>query len=191
MRFGEDLGTEEFDVMERVSGLPVNVLAMGVLTNVWRAGQALKAVTERTVLKECGLTWPSFSTLYIVWIWSPIETRDIARSQGVARATVTSAVDTLERKGLVQRRTHPKDRRLVTVELTPLGTSTIETLYPQFNAVETAIVADLPVEEQERLADLLRVVVRSTFAFESRYGRDDEEGAHVNAREDDLAAISG
>jgi MarR family transcriptional regulator, 2-MHQ and catechol-resistance regulon repressor len=184
MRFVEDLSVEEIDVMKRVSGLPVNVRAMGVLTNVWRAAQALKTVAERTVLKEFGLSWASFSTLYIVWIWGPIETRDIARSQGVARATVTSAIDTLERKGLVQRQPHASDRRLVTVRLTERGSSTIESVYPQFNRVEAAIVEDLPVEEQERLADLLRIVIRSTFAFEQRFGSLLGEDAHDGANGD-------
>lgn len=184
MRFGEDLSAEEIDVMKRVSGLPVNVQAMGVLTNVWRAGQALKTVAERTVLKEYELTWASFSTLYIVWIWGPIETREIARSQGVARATVTSAIDTLARKGLVERRSHPTDRRLVTVQLTPRGVSTIEAVYPQFNRVETAIVADLTLGEQEQLADLLRIAIRSTFDFERRFGATSREEAHDHASED-------
>jgi DNA-binding MarR family transcriptional regulator len=155
-----------------VSGLPLNVPAMAVVTNIWRAGQALKTVAERTVLRESGLSWASFSTLYIIWIWGPIETREIARSQGVTRATVTSTVDTLEGKGLVRRRGDTTDRRLVTVELTPLGQSTIERVYPEFNHIESAIVEDLTLGDQERLADLLRTVIASTFAFGERYGTD-------------------
>ncbi len=191
MRFGEDPTVEEIDVMKRVSGLPLNVRAMSVLTNVWRAGQALKTVAERTVLKEFDLTWASFSTLYIVWIWGPIETRDIARSQGVARATVTSTVDTLERKGLVKRRSHPSDRRLVTVELTPQGASTIEAVYPEFNQVEAAIVEDLSEGEQEQLSDLLRVAIRSTFAFEKRFGSRSREETHDNAIEGGYVSAIG
>lgn len=151
--------------MNRVSGLPVNVAAMAVVTNIWRAAQALRSTLERTVLGEYGLTWASFSTLYIVWVWGPIEVRAIARSQGVSRATVTTTVDTLERRELVRRRREGRDRRLVTVELTPEGRSCIELIYPRFNEVEALLVADLSREQQESLAHLLRAVVSSSSAI--------------------------
>lgn len=186
MRFGEDLSAEEIAVMKRVSGLPVNVAAMAVMTNLWRASQALKMAAERTVLKESDLSWASFSTLYIVWIWGPIETREIARSQGVSRATVTSTVGTLERKGLVRRKTHPRDRRLVIVELTDVGLRTIDAVYPNFNQVEAALVEDLNSGEQDQLADLLRVVIKSTSAFEQRFSampREESDGNPDTIRE--------
>ncbi len=166
MRWGAELRPEELAIMARVSGLPVNVPAMAVVTNIWRAAQTLKATAERTVLREHGLTWASFSTLYIVWVWGPIETRAIAASQGVTRATVTSTVDTLERLGHVCRRPDPSDRRLVRVELTPEGQRCIERVYPLFNGtIEAGIVADLTAAEQTHLAELLRVVIGSTQAI--------------------------
>lgn len=163
--------------MKRVSGLPVNVLAMSVVTNIWRTAQAIRSTTERVVLREHNLTWASFSTLYIVWIWGPIETREIARSQGVSRATVTSTIDTLVRRGLVRRRGDRDDRRLVTVELTPAGVQCIEDVYPKFNRVEAEIVTDLSQEDAERLTDLLRGVLASTLAITG----DPEETQHAGA----------
>ncbi len=162
MRFAADLRPEEIDVMRRVSGLPVDVTAMAVVTNIWRAAQAMKSKMERTILREHNLTWASFSTLYNVWVWGPIETRDLARSQGVSRATVTSTVDTLARRGLVQRGADERDRRLVTVELTPAGQECIQTVYPHFNRAEAEIVAHLDQNERETLAHLLRVVIASS-----------------------------
>lgn len=161
MRFATELRPEEIDVMRRVSGLPVDVTAMAVVTNIWRAAQAMKSKMERTILREHHLTWASFSTLYNVWIWGPIETRDLARSQGVSRATVTSTVDTLARRGLVRRGTDERDRRLVTVELTPAGHACMQRVYPHFNRGEAEIVADLDKNERETLAHLLRVVIGS------------------------------
>ncbi len=166
MRWGAELRPEEIAILKRVSGLPVNVPAITVVTNIWRASQALRSTAERTLLRAFNLTWASFSTLYIVWIWGPIETRAIATSQGVTRATVTSSVDTLERRGFVRRMAHEADRRLVLVELTAEGLACIEQVYPRFNReIEAGIVAGLTEEEQEQLAHLLRVVLGSTQAI--------------------------
>ena len=74
MRLPDDLLPEEVDVMQRVSGLPVDFHAIAILANIWRAAQAFRLRMERTVLREFELTWASFSTLFIVWIWGPLET---------------------------------------------------------------------------------------------------------------------
>lgn len=161
MRYAAELRPEEIDVMRRVSGLPVDITAMAVVTNIWRAAQAMKSKMEHDILHEHNLTWASFSTLYNVWVWGPIETRNLARSQGVSRATVTSTVDTLVRRGLAQRQSDERDRRLVTVQLTPAGQVCMETIYPHFNRGEAEIVADLNENERETLAHLLRVVIGS------------------------------
>jgi len=156
-----DFPTEEFDVRQRIAALPTNLLAYGVVSNIWRVAQELKLRMERTVLREFDLTWAGFATLFIVWIWGPIETRDIAKSQGVTRPTITSTVTLLEKNGLCTRQTSTEDRRLVLVELTPKGKALIERVFPLFNQGEATIVSGLSVEEQETLAALLRKVVNS------------------------------
>jgi MarR family transcriptional regulator, 2-MHQ and catechol-resistance regulon repressor len=156
----DDFNKEELDVMQRVSGLPVDELALSVASNIWRAAQLFKLKMEREILREHDLSFASFSTLFIVWIWGPIETRDIAKSQAVSKATVTSTVSTLENQGLVKRRNGKKDRRLVTVELTSKGKNLIEWVFPKFNGGEVEVANGLSEEEQDTLAHLLRKVIR-------------------------------
>ena len=66
------------------------------------SAQLFKLKMEREVLREHELSFASFSTLFIVWIWGPIETQEIAKSQAVSKATVTSLVNTLEETKLGQ-----------------------------------------------------------------------------------------
>jgi MarR family transcriptional regulator, 2-MHQ and catechol-resistance regulon repressor len=155
----DDFSPPELDIMRRVAGLPIDELALGVASNLWRAAQLFKTKMERELLRDHDLSFASFSTLFIVWIWGPIETRDIARSQSVSKATVTSLVSTLEKRGLVKRRTHKTDRRLVTVELTATGKSLIEWVFPKFNQGESEVAGTLTVEEQDTLTHLLRKLV--------------------------------
>ncbi len=173
----DDFSQTELEIMRRVSGLPVDELALSVVSNVWRAAQSFKLKMERSVLREHDLSFASFSTLFIVWIWGPIETREIARSQAIARATVTSLVNTLERRKLVKRRTSKTDRRLVIVELTAQGKALIEWVFPKFNQGEIEVASTLNEDEQETLAHLLRKVVSGVNVQISDFADDEAASA--------------
>ena len=166
----EPLIAEELDVLARVDGLAIDLGAMAVIANVWRAAQAVRARLERRVLRPEGISWGGFSLLFNLWIWGPMGTRDLAASMSCARPSVSSLCDTLERDGLVERHGEHGDRRLVRVELTPAGRRTMESLYPRFSAGESELVAGLSAEEREQLAALLRRFVHSVRAMDAKAG---------------------
>lgn len=159
MPIQEDFSPTEIAIMRRVSGLPIDELALAVASNLWRASQLFKQKLEREVLREQNLSFSSFSTLFIVWIWGPIETRDIAKSQAVSKATITSLLITLEKQGLVKRKPSKTDKRLVLVELTSAGRTMIEWVFPKFNQGEADMAGLLSETEQLELARLLRKLV--------------------------------
>ncbi len=158
MRVSESLINEEHDIMERVSGLPIDALALAVMSNLWRASQAFRNEMEQQILRDYNLTFSSFSTLFIVWIWGPLGMSAIAESQSVARSTISSTVNGLEKKGWVNRVHMGKDGdgRSVKVELTADGRALIEEVFPKFNAGEKSFVDGLSKDEAETLAFLLR-----------------------------------
>ena len=100
--------------------------------------------------------------LFCLWVWGPQETRDLALRMGVSRPTVSGVTDTLERRGLVERRGHAEDGRLRTVALTADGERTFEELFPRFNAEESLACAGLGSEHRAQLAGLLRMLVTTT-----------------------------
>lgn len=150
---------EEADVLARVAGLPVDLGAMAVGANLWRAAQAVRGELERTVLRPEGLSFTGFSLLFNLWVWGPAQTRALAASMGCSRATVSSVSDTLQRDGLISRSGDEHDGRLVQLELTPAGLELIEEVFPRFNAGEAALVGGLDEEERRTLAALLRKLV--------------------------------
>jgi MarR family transcriptional regulator, 2-MHQ and catechol-resistance regulon repressor len=158
-KHAHDLVAEEADVLRRVGDLPVDLAAMAVCSNVFRAAQGVRSHLERTVLRAHDLSWAGFATLFNVWVWGPLETRALATSMGVARPTVTGVVDTLARRGLVVREGDERDRRLCRIALTDDGERLIQTLFPEFNAGERALTAGLDDDERATLARLLRRVV--------------------------------
>ncbi len=165
MRLSE-LSQVEVDILERVSGISVEHSAMAVMSNTWRTARAFEQLMERGVLREHGLTFAGFNTLFIVWVWAPVETREIARLSGVTRATVSNNVAGLERQDLVTRSPSPEDRRLVCVDLTTKGRALIERLFPEFNKVEQEITSCLSAQEQETLTESLRKIQRAIAAQE-------------------------
>jgi DNA-binding MarR family transcriptional regulator len=68
---------------------------------------------------------------------------------------MVTLVDALERKGLIERRTHPEDRRAYAVSLTEAGSVALETAFKAAFAVEAEICAPLDAEERTQLLALL------------------------------------
>jgi DNA-binding MarR family transcriptional regulator len=158
----EQLLPEEVDVLARTGGSALDVSAMVVVQDVFRAAAALRSRLEASALGPEGLTWSSFTMLFCLWVWGPGETREVAERMGVSRPTVSGVTDTLERRGLVERRSHAGDGRLRTIALTAAGERTFEELFPRFNAEESLACDGLGTEERAQLAALLRLLVKST-----------------------------
>jgi DNA-binding MarR family transcriptional regulator len=154
---------EEIDTMNRIVKLPIHSLnldAIAVVTNLYRAAQGLRNKMEQEVLAEYGLSWTAFSMLYDIWIWDSVETKKLAESAGVSKATVSNITKTLERKELCFRKSDNRDRRMTYVAITEKGRKVMEALYPRFHQGEVEIVSGLSVEEQKIMTKLLRRVIR-------------------------------
>ncbi|ARK32768.1 HTH-type transcriptional regulator MhqR [Halalkalibacter krulwichiae] len=154
---------EEKDTMNLLMKLPLeslNLEAIAVVTNIYRIAQGLRNKMEREVLSEYGLSWTSFSILYDLWIAKQVETKKLALSAGVSKATVSNITNTLERKELCYRKVDPRDRRITYVTITDKGKQAMQELYPRFHKGETEIVSSLTIVEQKKISNLLRQVIR-------------------------------
>jgi DNA-binding MarR family transcriptional regulator len=150
------LAETERQVSSKLNGLPIDFRATAVASNLFRAATAVRNHFERTVLAQHDLSWTAFVVLWVVWIWEPIETRQIADEGGFSKATLTGVLTTLEGRGLLQRRKSDTDGRLVLVDLTQSGRDLMVGLFPEFNAGEVAISSMFSNEQKDQLADMLR-----------------------------------
>ena len=55
-----------------------------------------------------------FRLMFCIWVADELEPRELAHLAGLTRASVSSALNTLERDGLIERSRESEDRRLVT-----------------------------------------------------------------------------
>jgi DNA-binding MarR family transcriptional regulator len=87
----------------------------------------------------------------------------IAQRVFTTTASMTSLLDTLERRGLVARLPDPDDRRKILVTLTDAGQQTVDEFLPKVVALQTAALARLSESEREQLLSSL-AVIRETLA---------------------------
>lgn len=146
--------------MTKIPIQSLNLEAIAVVTNIYRMAQGLRNKMEQDILSEYGLSWTSFSILYDLWIWNSVETKKLAESAGVSKATISNITNTLERKELVFRKVDNRDRRITYVVLTEKGKKVMEELYPRFHVGEVDIVSSLSETEQRTISSLLRRVIR-------------------------------
>ena len=156
------LSETERQVSSLLKNLPIDFDSMAVVSNLFRAANAVKNHLERTVLAPHDLSWTGFVVLWVVWIWQPIETRQIAAEVGTSKASITGVLKTLEGRKLLIRKQSKTDQRLVEVTLTKAGEKLMQTLFPEFNQEEQSITSVLSKSEIKATAASLRKITELT-----------------------------
>ncbi|MDH2903695.1 MAG: MarR family winged helix-turn-helix transcriptional regulator [Actinomycetota bacterium] len=154
----EEVLQAEADIRQRLEDRDFDFLAMSAVSNVYRAGTAVRNHMERTVLADFDLSWVAFTVLWVLWIWGAQETGHVAQEAGVTKGTLTGVMKTLQGQRLIKRTPHRDDRRRVSISLSAKGQRLISELFPAFNQHEVAAVSALSAAEQHELARLLRKV---------------------------------
>jgi len=85
----------------------------------------------------------------------PLPANVLAERLLVSGASVTSLVDTLERRGLVRRVRPDSDRRIVLIELTDAAQPVIDAYLAEVTALHAAEFAIFTADEREQLTTLL------------------------------------
>ncbi len=93
---------------------------------------------------------------------------ELAERAGVARATMTGLIDTLERDGLVTRKPDPVDRRMMSVHLTARGEETLRAVLPGHFQNMARLMSPLSEPERKTLVRLLTKVLQHAEISESK-----------------------
>ncbi|MEM7337073.1 MAG: MarR family transcriptional regulator [Actinomycetota bacterium] len=148
-------------IQARLGDQPVDFDSLHAVSNIYRAATAVRRRAERELLAPQGLSWGGFTIVWVLWVWGEMETAQLASECDLAKGTLTGMVSTLEKQQLVARTRMERDRRRVTVALTPQGRAMIEELHPRFHRFEIEMVHDLSAEDRRSLARFLRLVITS------------------------------
>ena len=143
---------------------PFSDLRHETLLNIVHTANLL-ASAGGPLFRQFGLTEAQFNLLFaLLHKRRDITQTDLGKRLVVTRATITSVLDKLEEKGLVERRDVPANRRIYHVELTPEGRALIEELEPLYREEVHRAMADLSDGECRDLITCLERVRATTAA---------------------------
>lgn len=130
-----------------------------IVASLERLSQALR-VLLREEAQERGLSPIQAQFLVHLLFHGPESRRvgQLAREFDLTRATVSDAVGSLEKKGLVERDPWPDDRRVATLGLTPAGEEAARGLATWANAVEGSLSASSPEEKEVVMRFLMGLI---------------------------------
>lgn len=103
-----------------------------------RAEQALMAA-KNAALRPLGLTVPQYAALFLLAEQPGLSGAELARRALVTPQTMSTVLANLERKGLIERSTHPIHTRIVEIRLTRPGAEVLSAADDAAIRVEAAI----------------------------------------------------
>jgi DNA-binding MarR family transcriptional regulator len=126
-------------------------------------GDVLMDLHERRIELTLGASQNVAQALAIVdGAGQPLTPSEIAERMLVSSATITSLLDTLERRGWVRRTPNPDDRRSLLIEITTEGRAMSDAFIPGLHKVERQVMSELSSNERRQLMALLgRVLARA------------------------------
>ena len=137
------------------TGTPEEVLALDTFIKLTRASNSVLArIAHHGTHSDLSVS--QFGTLESLYHLGTMSQTEICGKLLKSGGNTTLVIDNLEKRGLVQRRRDPDDRRVVMVELTEAGRDLISAIFPRHAQVVAAEMAVLAPEELQQLGDLCK-----------------------------------
>lgn len=109
-------------------------------------------------LRDLGLTHGEINALAALETDSGRTVADLQKATGQRASTLTGVLDRLERRGLVERRLNPRDRRSFTVDLTHAGARAAERVKAAFDALDRQALEAVSKRSAEGFFELLNAL---------------------------------
>lgn len=135
--------------------------ATRIIWHIIRLAHHAEQRLEFEVHRPRGWSWAGFRIMVNTFALGSIEPSQLASILGVARPTVTSNLDRLERDGLLARQTDPENRRRVRIVLTAKGRAAVKNVIPAHRAVEKELLAGVQPKHRAQLEQLLHLLLQS------------------------------
>jgi MarR family transcriptional regulator, 2-MHQ and catechol-resistance regulon repressor len=122
---------------------------------LWKAARALEAYARQNI-ERLGICQSDFAVLEALLHKGPLTVNVLGTKVLLTSGSITTAVDRLKRRGLVERRADSKDRRARIVHLTARGRKLIRELFARHERAIERAVSILTQGERRVVTGLLR-----------------------------------
>ncbi|OIJ28519.1 MarR family winged helix-turn-helix transcriptional regulator [Nocardioides luteus] len=113
------------------------------------------------VLKESGVTALQYTALSVLERRPTMSAADLARASFVRAQSAADLIGALERRGLIERRTDPDNRRRMLISLTAEGRTFLDTYDPRVEELEEQMLADLGPDDRKAFRTFLDTARRA------------------------------
>jgi MarR family 2-MHQ and catechol resistance regulon transcriptional repressor len=158
-------------------GTAAETRALDTYIKLRRAVNAL-SLREGEVMRRAGLTESQFDALEALFHLGPLCQRELAEKVLKSAGNMTTVVDNLERRGLVERRRDGSDRRIVTVHLTARGEALVREVSPGVVGALVGAFSGLTAKDQDQLAALCLRLGTAPPRTDSRAGSSSRGGSN-------------
>jgi MarR family 2-MHQ and catechol resistance regulon transcriptional repressor len=132
---------------------------------LWKAASAVETYAHESI-SQLEICASDFAVLEALLHKGPLPINEIGKKVLLTSGSITVAVDRLEDKALVERRSHGTDRRTKVVHLTKQGRKLIRTTYRD-HAIDMERLASTSLNKQER-ETLIRLLKKIGYAAADR-----------------------
>src|SRR5690625_832355 len=130
----------------------LSLKAFVVLT---RSLESVKSRIEEDI-KQLVLNPTEFAVLELIYSKGKQPIQKIGEKVLIASSSITYVVDKLEKKGLLERKPCPNDRRITYAAITTAGNKLMDELFPKHKRAITDIFAGLNNEEKKVMIEQLK-----------------------------------
>ena len=115
---------------------------------------------SKRVAKVCGLTIPQVMVLNSIDLLGDVTVKRISDEVSLSQATVTTILNRLEDRGLLERVRNPDDKRIVNARLTPAGKTALQASPPLLHESFIQRFERLSKREKSEILSSLQTVAR-------------------------------
>lgn len=134
--------------------------SLKLYTRLMRATNKVTELMHRH-LSDHRLSVSQFGVLEALYHLGPLCQKEIGQKILKTSGNMTMVVDNLEKRGLVERKKDPADRRRMTVLLTQKGNALIQTIFPVHSKTARDVFSVLDQQEKHHLSLLLKKLGRA------------------------------
>lgn len=126
--------------------------SLKALTVILRASTSITKMVKKD-MDSYGVNPTEFMVLELLYNKGAQAIQVIGNKVLLASSSITYVIDQLEKKGFVQRKQYPEDRRVTLVSLTAEGKELMDEIFPQHSSAIQQLFEDLSDKELVKLSD--------------------------------------
>lgn len=131
---------------------------------LWKAARTVEAYANQSI-KTLGMGSSDFGVLEVLLHKGPLPVNVIGKKVLLTSGSMTTAINRLERKGLVVKKDHPSDHRTWLVHLTVAGRRLIEKSFAEHATQMEHAFSILSTKERSELVETLKKLGRGVEQF--------------------------